>query len=404
MNRFFVYHPVFAWVIALFALLFGGLALRMLPIETYPNIAPPSVNVSASFPGADAATVERTVISIIEREMNGVDDFLYMSSVSRSNGTGQVTVTFKPGVDLEVARSQVQDRLSRAEPRLPQEVRQFGVRATASSSGFLMLISLKSKSGDTDALEIGNFASNNLVDEIRRIPGVGDVLLFGSPYAMRVWLDRDRLASFGLSPAEALGAIREQNSQTAGGALGLQPSAPGSEFNAQIITQNRFSSPQQFREIIVASRPDGSTVRLGDVARVELGRDNYGFAGTLNGEESVGLAVQMASGASALSTAVAVRARMEELQASFPPDVAWSVPFDTTPFIVTSVQNVLTTMLETMVLVSIVVFLFLQRWRTTVVPTLVVPIALVGTCLGLLLFGVSINLLSLFAWSWPSAS
>ncbi|MES2035961.1 MAG: multidrug efflux RND transporter permease subunit [Pseudomonadota bacterium] len=397
MNRFFVYHPVFAWVIALFALLFGGIALSRLPVETYPNIAPPSVNVSASFPGADAATLDRTVTSVIEREMNGVDDFLYMSAVSRSNGTAQITVTFKPGVDLEVARSQVQDRLGRAEPRLPQEVRQLGVRVTASSSGFLMLISLKSKSGNTSALEMGNFAANNLVDDLRRTPGVGDVMLFGSSYAMRIWLDRDRLAGFGLSPAEVLAAVREQNSQAAGGGLGLQPIAPGSEFAAQIITQTRFSTAQQFREIIVASRPDGSTVRLGDVARVELGQDNYGFRGTLNGEETVGLAVQLASGASALSTAVAVRERMEELQRDFPPDVAWTVPFDTTPFIVTSVENVLRTMVETIILVSIVVFLFLQRWRTTLVPTLIVPIALIGACIGLLLFGMSINLLSLFA-------
>lgn len=397
MNRFFVYHPVFAWVIALFALLFGGIALSRLPVETYPNIAPPSVNVSASFPGADAATLDRTVTSVIEREMNGVDDFLYMSAVSRSNGTAQITVTFKPGVDLEVARSQVQDRLGRAEPRLPQEVRQLGVRVTASSSGFLMLISLKSKSGNTSALEMGNFAANNLVDDLRRTPGVGDVMLFGSSYAMRIWLDRDRLAGFGLSPAEVLASVREQNSQAAGGGLGLQPIAPGSEFAAQIITQTRFSTAQQFREIIVASRPDGSTVRLGDVARVELGQDNYGFRGTLNGEETVGLAVQLASGASALSTAVAVRERMEELQRDFSPDVAWTVPFDTTPFIVTSVENVLRTMVETIILVSIVVFLFLQRWRTTLVPTLIVPIALIGACIGLLLFGMSINLLSLFA-------
>ncbi|HEY2750828.1 multidrug efflux RND transporter permease subunit [Phenylobacterium sp.] len=397
MNRFFVYHPVFAWVVALFALLFGGIALRNLPVETYPNIAPPSVNVAATFPGADAATLDRTVTSIIEREMNGVDNFLYMSAVSRANGTAQITVTFRPGTDLEVARSQVQDRLGRAEPRLPQEVRQLGVRVTASSAGFLMVIALKSKTGSSSALDMDNFASNNLVDELRRVRGVGDVLLFGSPYAMRIWLDRDRLAGFGLSPAEVLAAIREQNSQTAGGSLGAQPIAPGSEFNAQIITQSRFSSAQQFRDIIVASRPDGSTVRLGDVARVELGQDSYGFRGTLNGAETAVLGVQLATGASALSTAQAVVARMKELQSGFPPDITWTIPFDTTPFITASVRNVLETMVETMVLVSIVVFLFLQRWRTTVVPTLIVPIALLGACLGLFLFGLSINLLSLFA-------
>jgi multidrug efflux pump len=397
MNRFFVYHPVFAWVIALFALLFGGIALKNLPVEMFPNIAPPSVNVAATFPGADATTLDRTVTSLIEREMNGVDNFLYMSAVSRSNGTAQVIVTFRPGTDLDVALSQVQDRLSRVEPRLPQEVRALGVRVTASSSGFLMMIALKSKSGATNAVEMGNYANNNIVDELRRVHGVGDVQLFGSPYAMRVWLDRDRLAGFGLSAAEVLAAIREQNSQTAGGGLGAQPIAPGSEFNAQIITQNRFSTAQQFREIIVASRPDGSTVRLGDVARVELGQDSYAFRSTLNGAEMVGMAVQLASGASALSTADGVRARMKQLQSGFPPDVAWMTPFDTTPFIVASVRNVLITMVETMVLVSIVVFLFLQRWRAALVPTLIVPIALVGTCLGLQLFGLSINLLSLFA-------
>jgi multidrug efflux pump len=397
MNRFFVYHPVFAWVIALFALLFGAIALLNLPVEMFPNIAPPSVNISATFPGADAATLDRTVTSIIEQEMNGVDDFLYMSSVSRSNGTAQITVTFKPGTNLDVARSQVQDRLSRAEPRLPQEVRQLGVPVTASSSGFLMMIALTSKSGATSGLEMGNFATTNIVDELRRVPGVGDVTLFGSPYAMRIWLDRERLAGFGLSAAQVLAAVREQNSQTAGGGLGLQPIAPGSELNAQIVTQSRFSSAQQFREIIVASRPDGSTVRLGDVARVELGQDSYGMRSTLNGREMAGVAVQMASGASALSTANAVRARMKQLQASFPPDIAWQTPFDTTPFIVSSVNNVLRTMVETMVLVSLVVFLFLQRWRTAVTPTLIVPIALVGACVGLFFFGVSLNLLSLFA-------
>jgi multidrug efflux pump len=397
MNRFFAYHPVFAWVIALFSLLFGGIALRNLAVEMFPNIAPPSLNISAVFPGADAANVDRTVTTIIEREMNGVDNFLYMSSVSRSNGTAQITVTFEPGTDLDVARSQVQDRLARVDPRLPPEVRQMGVRVAASASGFLMMIALESRTGSTSATAMGNFANNNVVDELRRVPGVGDVTLFGSPYAMRVWLDRDRLASFGLTPAEALAAVREQNSQTAGGALGVQPIAGASEFNAQIITQNRFATPQQFREIIIVSNPDGSTVRLGDVARVELGQDSYGFRGTLNGRETVGMAIQLASGASALSTAQAVRARMNALSATFPPDVVWSTPFDTTPFITASVANVQQTMIETMILVSIVVFLFLQSWRTSVVPTLIVPIALVGTCVGLLALGVSINLLSLFA-------
>jgi multidrug efflux pump len=397
MNRFFVYHPVFAWVIAIFILLFGVIALRGLPIEQYPDVAPPSLNLQMTYSGADAETLDRTVTSIIEKEMNGVENFLYMSAVSRSNGTAQITVTFRPGTNLDIARTQVQDRLSRVEPRLPQEVRQLGVTVTKSSSGFLMLITLVSKSGSTSALEMGNFASNTIIDEIRRVPGVGDVQLFGSPYAMRVWLDPRKLASYGISVTEALAAVQEQNSQTAGGGLGEQPVASGAEFYAKIVTQNRFSTATQFRQIIVRSNPDGSTVRLGDIARVELGKENYGFRLTLNGKETAGMAIQLASGANALGTAEAVRARMKELQASFPQDLSWTVPFDVTPFITASVDSVVHTLIEAMVLVFLVMFIFLQNWRATLIPAVVVPVALAGACLGLYLFGFSINVLSLFA-------
>ncbi|SEB20265.1 multidrug efflux RND transporter permease subunit [Variovorax sp. YR216] len=396
MDRFFVYRPVFAWVIALFMALFGLIAVALLPVEQYPDVAPPALTVQAVYPGADAQTLDRSVTSIIEDEMNGIDNFLYMSSISRANGSSQITVTLRPGTDLDVARSQVQDRLSRVEPRLPQQVRQLGITVTKSSSGFLMLIALHSQDGASSATSMGNFASNNIVNELRRIGGVGDVQLFGSSYAMRIWLDRDRLNGFGLSASEVLAAVQEQNSQTASGGLGDQPIAPGSEFNAQIVTQSRFSTPEQFREIIVRANPDGSTVRLGDVARVELGNDSYGFRLTVNGRESAGLAVQLASGANALAVANQVQRRMRELEPIFPPGMRWSVPFDTTPFITTSVQSVVQTMVEALLLVTVVVFLFLQSWRATLIPTLVVPIALVGTCLGLQLFGLSINLLSLF--------
>jgi len=397
MNRFFVYHPVFAWVIAVFIALFGVIALRLLPIEQYPQVAPPALNLQITYNGADAATLDRSVTSIIEKEMNGVDNFLYMSSTSRSNGTAQITVTFQPGTDLDTARTQVQDRLSRVEPRLPQEVRQLGVTVTKSSSGFLMLVALKSKGGAMSALEMGNYASTKMLDELRRVPGVGDVQLFGSSYAMRVWLDQEKLAGYGISASEALNAVQEQNSQTAGGGLGEQPLAAGSEFNAKIITQNRFSTPDQFRQIVVRSNPDGSTVRLGDVARVELGKDNYGFRLTLNGEETAGMAIQLASGANALGTADALRARLSELEKTFPSGMSWTVPFDTTPFINASVDSVVHTLVEAMILVFLVMFLFLQNWRATLIPALVVPIALAGSCLGLYLFGYSINVLSLFA-------
>ncbi|KRG42859.1 multidrug transporter [Stenotrophomonas panacihumi] len=397
MSGFFVYRPVLAWVVALFALLFGGIALHSLPVEQYPDVAPPSLSIAATFVGADAQTVDRTVTSVIENELNGVDDFLFMTSTSRANGTAQIRVTFRSGTDLDRARSQVQDRLARVEPRLPEEVRQMGVHVTQSSTGFLMLIALQSQGGQRNALELGDFAARNIADELRRLPGVGDVSLFGSGYAMRIWLDREKLVSFGLSPAEVMAAIREQNAQTAGGGLGLQPVAPGTETTAQIVTRGRFSSAAQFRQIIVRATPDGATVRLGDIARVELGNDTYAFNLTLNGEEAAGLAVSLSSGANALATARLVRERLESLQATFPPDVRWSTPFDTTPFITESVSGVVRTMIEAMVMVSIVVLLFLQSWRAMLLPTLVVPISLVGTCLGLLAFGMSINLLSLFA-------
>ncbi|MCD0503372.1 multidrug efflux RND transporter permease subunit, partial [Bordetella petrii] len=396
MNAFFVVRPVFAWVVALFILLFGMIGLALLPVEQYPNIAPPSITIQASYRGADAATIDRTVTSIIEEEMNGLDDFLYMSSVSRSNGSAQITVTFNPGADLDVARGQVQDRLSRVEPRLPIEVRQLGITVTKASSGFLMLVALQSDRAEVSTVQMGNFASNNILNELRRIPGVGDVQLFGSSYAMRVWLDESKLASYQLSSADALRAVQEQNSQTAAGALGEQPITYDAQFNAQIVTQSRFSTPEQFRQIILRVNTDGSTVRLGDVARVELGQENYGFRLTTNGRESAGIAIQLANDANALAVARAVRQRMSELQPIFPAGVSWTVPFDTTPFITVSVQSVLVTMVEALLLVTAMVFVFLQSWRSTLIPTLVVPIALIGTCAGLLLFGASINLLSLF--------
>jgi multidrug efflux pump len=396
MHRFFVYHPVFAWVIALFILLGGIIGLTGLPIEQYPSVAPPSLNISLAYNGADADTLDRNVTSIIEKQMNGIDNFLYMSATSRSNGTAQITVTFKSGTNLDVARTQVQDRLSQVEPRLPADVRQTGITVTKSSSGFLMLIALTSQGGKTSELELGNYASNSVIDELRRVEGVGDITLFGSQYAMRIWLDPEKLAGYHLSPTQALAAVQEQNSQTAGGGLGDQPITRTAEFAAKIVTQNRFSSPEQFRHIIVRANPDGSSVRLGDVARVELGAENYGFRSTLNGKEIAGMAVQLASGANALATAKGVRARLAELQNTFPPDIAWSTPYDTTPFISASISSVAHTLFEAMILVFLVMFLFLQNWRSTIIPAIVVPIALSGACLGLYLFGLSLNTLSLF--------
>ncbi|RYY24506.1 MAG: multidrug efflux RND transporter permease subunit [Sphingomonadales bacterium] len=396
MHRFFAYNPVIAWVIALFILLGGLIGLRSLPIEQYPSVAPPSVTIGFSYAGADAQTINRNVTSIIEKQINGIDNFLYMSSTSRSNGTGSITVTFKSGTNLDTASTQVQDRLALIDPRLPAEVRQTGVTVTKSSSGFLMLVALTSKSGKTSALELGNFAANNVVDELRRVGGVGDVSLFGSQYAMRIWLDPQKMAGYGLSSAQVLAAVQEQNSQTAGGGLGEQPVTADAEFSAKIITQNRFSNVDQFRAIIVRSSESGATVTLGDVARVELGAENYGFGSSLNGKDIAGMAIQLSSGANALSTADGIRARLQQLQTTFPPDVEWSTPFDTTPFIDASISSVVVTLIEAMILVFLVMFVFLQNWRATIIPALVVPIALAGTCLALYLFGYSLNTLSLF--------
>jgi multidrug efflux pump len=397
MNRFFVYHPVFAWVIALFITLFGLIALRSLPIEQYPAVAPPALNLAVTYNGADAETLDRNVTSIISKEINGVDNFLYMSATSRSNGTAQITVTFQPGTNLDIARTQVQDRLSRVTPRLPEEVRQVGVTVTKAAQGFLGVVALESKSGQTSAVALGNFASNRLSDEIKRIAGVGDVVQFGSQYAMRVWLDPEKLAGYGISPSETLKGVQEQNSQTAGGGLGEQPVTRSSEFNAKIVTQNRFSTPEQFRQIIVRENPDGSVIRLGDVARVELGAESFNIAATVDGNPIAGLGIQLASGANALATQKAIVARLKELEPTFPPDIKWSIPYDTTPFISASVRDVETTLVIAMALVFLVMFMFLQDWRPTLIAAIVVPISLGGACVGLAAFGMSINILSLLA-------
>ena len=397
MDRFFVYRPVFGWVIAAFIALGGLVSLINLPIEQYPSVAPPSLNLSYNYTGADAETLDKNVTAVIERELNGVDGFLYMSSSSRSNGTGEIVITFESGTDLNVARTEVQDRLNRAESRLPAAVRQLGVQITDNTSGFLMVLAMSSKDNSMTPIEIGNYTSNNIVNELRRVNGVGDVQLFGSQYAMRIWLDPSKLVGYSLTPGEVLAAVQEQNSQTAGGGIGEQPIARDTEFTAKIVTQNRFSNVEQFEEIIVKSNQDGSTVRLADVARVELGAESYTFKARHNGKEIAGMGLQLASGANAVETARLVREKMAQLQTSFPSGLQWSVAFDTTPFINASVESVIHTLIEAMVLVFLVMYLFLQSWRATIIPAVVVPIALLGACLGLYLFDFSINTLSLFA-------
>ncbi|HEX3158675.1 MAG TPA: multidrug efflux RND transporter permease subunit [Gemmatimonadaceae bacterium] len=395
--RFFIDRPIFSWVIALSILLAGGIALMVLPVEQYPSIAPPSLNISVTYPGADAQVLATNVTQVMEQELNGVEGFLYMSSTSRSNGSANITVTFETGTNIDVALMDVQTRLRGVEPRLPEEVRRQGVRVRKAGQGFLMIIALTSKSGATGAVDLGNFAETRVIDELRRVHGVGDITSFASPYAMRIWLDPDKLAGFRMSPADALAAVQEQNTQASGGAIGDQPIAEQSELNATILTQNRFTTPEQFASIILRANPDGSIVRLGDVARVELGAANYLFNMELNDQPAAGMAVQLTPGANALAVAQDLKTRMGELEVAFPEDIGWTVAFDTTPFINASVSSVVATLVEAMILVFLVMFLFLQNWRATLIPTIVVPIALAGACLGLWVLGFSINVLSLFA-------
>ena len=396
-SRFFIDRPIFAWVIALAILLAGGLALRTLPIEQYPDVAPPSLQISVIYPGADAATLAQNVTQVIEQELNGVEGYLYMSSTSRSNGTAQITLTFEAGTNIDTAQVNVQNRLSRVESRLPEEVRRQGVNVTEANSGFLLIVALTSKSGATDSTELGNIASNKIIDELRRVPGVGDITLFGTPYAMRIWLDPDKLATFNLSASEALAAVQEQNSQTPGGSLGDQPIADGADINATIVTQNRFQRPEQFEGIILKANPDGSTVTLADVARVELGAQDYSSGTELNGKPMAGMAVQLRASANALATGDGIKERMKQLGTGLPPDVTWRIPYDTTPFINVSVHEVIVTLIEAVSLVFLVMLLFLQNWRATIIATIVVPIALAGACFGLFVFGFSINVLTLLA-------
>ncbi len=393
---FFIRRPVFAWVIALGILLGGVLAMRSLPIEQYPSIAPPTLRISVTYPGADASVLETNVTQVIEQELNGVEGFLYMDSSSRSNGSASIELTFESGTDIDIAQMEVQNRLSRVEQRLPEEVRRQGIQVFQASRDFLLIISMFSENGTMSTLELGHFATTRVLDELRRVEGVGDIREFYTAYAMRIWLNPDRLASFGLSAADVLSAVQEQNSQSAGGALGDLPLADGIEINAPLETRGRFSTPEEFGAIILRATPDGSAIRLSDVARVELGAQNYTSRSELNGQPAAGLAVQLSPGANALDTADAVKQRMRDLAEGFPEDVAWTVPFDSTPFISSSIQQVVVTLLQAMGLVVLVMLLFLQSWRTTVIPTIVIPITLAGTCLGLWIAGFSINLLSLF--------
>jgi multidrug efflux pump len=396
MPRFFIDRPVFAWVIAMVIVLAGLLSIRQLPIAQYPSIAPPSVNVTATYPGASAKTLEDTVTAVIEQEMNGVENLLYISSTSESSGTASITLTFSAGTNVDLASVEVQNRLKRVESRLPDDVRRQGIRVDKASNNYLLFYALVSKDGTLDYTALNNYNATNVIDQIRRVPGVGDVTQFGPEYAMRIWLDPAKLTGVNLTPGDALKAIRDQNIQVAAGELGAQPAVPGQQINATIVTSSRLTTPEEFGNILLKVNPDGAAVHLKDVARVELARSDYSVTARVNGKDVSAAGIKLSTTGNALATATAVRERLDELSKYFPPGVGYEIPYDASKFVKLSIEEVVKTLLIAIVLVFLVMYLFLQNLRATVIPTIVVPIALLGTFASMLFFGFSINVLTLF--------
>ncbi len=397
MARFFIDRPIFAWVIAIIIMLAGLLAMLKLPISMYPEVAPPAVSISANYPGASAKVVEDSVTQIIEQNMKGLDGLIYFSSNSSSNGQASITLTFASGTDPDIAQVQVQNKLQLAMPLLPQDVQRQGVNVVKSSSGFLQVVGFVSEDGSMDANDISDYVGSNVVDPLSRVPGVGRIEVFGGKYAMRIWLDPNKLHTYKVSVDEVMAAVRAQNAQVAIGQLGGAPAAKGQQLNATINAQDRLQTPEQFRGIVVRSEADGSVLRLGDVARVELGAETYDFVTRYNGKPSTGIAITLATGANALETAEGVRATLDELQRSFPRGLDAVIPYDTTPFVKVSIKGVVATLLEAIVLVFVVMYLFLQNFRATLIPTIAVPVVLLGTFGILAALGFSINMLTMFA-------
>jgi len=396
MPQFFIDRPVFAWVLAILITLGGTIAILNLPIEAYPEIAPPSVQIRANYPGANAQVVQSTVTQVIEQNLSGIDNLLYFTSSSDSNGSANVTLYFKAGTDLDTAAVQTQNAVSASEPRLPAEVNALGVTVRKSNSGSLMGISLQDQTGHYDPAALSNIIAAQLVDPISRLNGVGSINQFGAPYAMRIWLNPLKLEGYGLTATDVLNAVQAQNVMFAAGSLGAQPSVTGQGITATVSAESSFSTPAQFRKIILRTNPDGTTVTLGDVARVALGSDNYSTFSRLNEKPVASFSVSLVPGANALAVANEVQDKMQELAKNLPPGVTWSIPFESYTFVKVSIDEVVKTLGEAIVLVFFVMLLFLQNLRATLIPTLVVPVALTGAFLGLYLFGFSINVLSLF--------
>ena len=397
MARFFINRPIFAWVIAIFIMGTGILAITTLPVAQYPQIAPPTVSVRANYPGASAQTVANTVTQIIEQQMTGLDGLRYFSSSSTSAGTSSITLTFETGTDPDIAQVQVQNKLAQATALLPEIVQRQGVTVQKSAASFLMVVALISDDGSLEQVDLADYMNTNLVDEFSRLEGVGEVQVFGAKYAMRIWLDPSKLAAFELTPADVVRAVSEENAQISAGAFGTLPAVEGQQLNATITAQSLLSTPQDFEQIVLRAETDGGLVLLKDVARVEVGAENYSTIARYNGRPSAGMAIRLAAGANALDTAALIKEKIEEYSAFFPPNVSYVIPYDTAPFVEKSINEVIMTLLEAIGLVFLVMLLFLQNLRATLIPTLAVPVVLLGTFAILAAAGFSINTLTMLA-------
>lgn len=396
MSRIFIDRPIFAWVIAIIVMLMGLAAIFSLPIAQYPDVAPPQVNVRASYPGASAETVQNSVTQVIEQQLTGIDGLLYFSSSSTSRGQVTISATFEKGTDPDIAQVQVQNQVQQALPRLPAQVQQQGLRVTKSNPDFLLLVGIYDETDRQTNQDVSDWMSSNLQDALARIEGVGDTNVFGAPYAMRIWLNPDRLASYALMPGDVVSAITAQNTEVAAGEIGGQPQPREQMLNATVTAQSRLQTPEQFSKILLKTETSGATVRLSDVARIELGADNYNSVSRVNGHPGAGLAISTAPGADALKTAELVKAKVEELARTFPPGYKFAYANDTTAFIKLSIDEVVKTLIEAIILVVIVMFVFLQSWRATLIPTIAVPVVLLGTFAVFYALGFSINTMTLF--------
>ena len=397
MAKFFIHRPIFAWVIALVIMLAGILTLTKMPIAQYPTIAPPTITIAATYPGASAQTVENTVTQIIEQQMNGLDGLRYISSNSAGNGQASIQLNFEQGIDPDIAQVQVQNKLQSATALLPEDVQRQGVKVTKSGSSFLQVIAFYSPDGSLSDADIKDYVNSNISEPLSRVEGVGEIQVFGGSYAMRIWLDPAKLTSYQLTPSDVATALKAQNAQVAVGQLGGAPAVNGQVLNATVTAQSLLQTPEEFRNIFLKNTAGGAQVRLQDVARVELGSDNYQFESKYNGKAAGGLAIKLATGANALDTAQAVENRLEQLRKNYPAGLKDQLAYDTTPFIRLSIESVVHTLIEAVVLVFIVMFLFLQNWRATIIPTLAVPVVVLGTFAVINIFGFSINTLTMFA-------